>query len=705
MSTPIPCRTGIAARDTLILGRVLHDLRGYVETLYIGITVGLDAGRDPELEEFPNTTIDDLVRGIRYHAGRISELHPEADPFAGVVARLGAMADAVVTRLRDVWDGEPRAAARSRAARLHAETDGHEHPRITGELLVGSPFGPAGWVEYAEVVAAVDAHLPGGDAERAFFRLGSCLGQLHRPWVSVWAAPPGSNPHGASYQQYELLPKAYRLLDAAGAATGLHVPRVPVDRFVPAEHLQPFIDAILSRLPEGLLTLASSPVVGGGVADGPALPSPASGMDPERRRTLLAYLGKIDPERRLAGESDRWLEVVEAVRRLGAGPCRAVLLTGEPGTGKSELAAVIGRTRSVHSQTSTVAQKPPDTPTPPPDALPAAGQSEPQPKDKPRKARRKGSDDRGTARTETGIAPAFHRYSAARSTATDAVGPRGEWVGYAPKSGYSGVDPKGVAGLLKRYDGGTILVDEFADLSEEIQTLLLDVTEGKEVVPVGASGVAFAPNVRLVFATNKNVTAHIRRDLLDRIHVRVALPPLRDRVGDLFLLVGQFLSPTNYRLDLRTWELLLRSDWPGNVRQLKSLVENVLARADADGLAAPPDGGKKRKTERAALPFDYFASDEALTAVVALVSPDETVAETVVYPWLERLLRGWGYKPRERRPRATEAKGGMPSSPESVSALYRRMAELLLVSPSAVSRAVKRLRPPAEGGEEDTADE
>ncbi len=279
MSIITPCRVGIAARDALSLGRELHDLRGYVETLYVGISVGLEPGREPKLEEFPDETIRDLVRGIRYHAGRIAELYPEADGFARVASRVGAMADGVVTRLWEVWDGEPRADARSQAARLHVETDGLDQPGIASELLSRSPFGPAGWVAYAEAVAAVDAHLPGGEGERTFFRLGRCLQQMFRPWVSVWAAAtPGSNPHRAGYQRYDLLPEAYCLLDTAGAATGLHFPRVPVDRFVTADHLQPLIEATLARLPEGLLTLASPPVADGGAAVPlPPVAEPAAG--------------------------------------------------------------------------------------------------------------------------------------------------------------------------------------------------------------------------------------------------------------------------------------------------------------------------------------------------------------------------------------------------------------------------------------------
>ncbi len=232
-----------------------------------------------------------------------------------------------------------------------------------------------------------------------------------------------------------------------------------------------------------------------------------------------------------------------------------------------------------------------------------------------------------------------------------------------------------------------------------------------------------------------HVEAHIRRDLLDRIAVRIHLPPLRERVGDLFLLVMQFLGPTNYRLDFRTWVLLLSSDWPGNVRQLKGVLDNVVDRARFDGPAdgmpadgqgggtkkqsaveptagaheATADGGpdsvKKPRAERVILPYDYFATEPPLAAVAARVSPDEATAEKSVYLRLWDLLHGWGYKPRERSPRALGTKGEQPSTPGSGVTLPQRMAELLFVSPATVSRGLKRSRPSAEGGEADSTDD
>jgi DNA-binding NtrC family response regulator len=295
------------------------------------------------------------------------------------------------------------------------------------------------------------------------------------------------------------------------------------------------------------------------------------------------------------------------------------------------------------------------------------------------------------------ITPGFYRYTAARSSATDAVGPRAEWVGYAPHSGYSGVDPKGVQGLLERYKGGTILVDEFADLSEEIQTLLLDVAEGKAVVPVGIKGKAFVPDVRLVFATNKDVQTHIRPDLLDRIAVRIALPPLRERTGDVFLVVSQRLGETNYRLDFRTWELFLRFDWPGNVRQLRTVVGNAVDRARTEGpddrTSANRSGVTKPRKGRVVLPFGYFTADGLLAAVVARVSPDEDTAKRVVQKWLSDLLRGWGYKPRARSSRRSDTKGKQRSVPVPVKSLAKRMGELLDVMElnETVIREVKSL--------------
>ena len=82
----------------------------------------------------------------------------------------------------------------------------------------------------------------------------------------------------------------------------------------------------------------------------------------------------------------------------------------------------------------------------------------------------------------------FFRWQAGRSQSTDSVGPRSEWVGFAPESGFNAAPPKGQDGLLKSYEGGTIFVDEFAQLSLELQVFLLDATEGQHVAPLGPKG-------------------------------------------------------------------------------------------------------------------------------------------------------------------------------------------------------------------------
>jgi two-component system, NtrC family, response regulator GlrR len=145
-------------------------------------------------------------------------------------------------------------------------------------------------------------------------------------------------------------------------------------------------------------------------------------------------------------------------------------------------------------------------------------------------------------------------------------------------------------GAFAEADGGTIFLDEIGELPPELQPKLLGVLERREVKRVGASRAA-PIDVRVIAATNRGLRAEVnagrfRADLYYRLAVlEVRLPPLRERLDDLPLLVDELLAqvgaldrPERARLcSADGLAELARHSWPGNVRELRNYVERCLA--------------------------------------------------------------------------------------------------------------------------------
>ncbi|MCM1077313.1 MAG: sigma-54 dependent transcriptional regulator [Bacteroides sp.] len=142
-------------------------------------------------------------------------------------------------------------------------------------------------------------------------------------------------------------------------------------------------------------------------------------------------------------------------------------------------------------------------------------------------------------------------------------------------------------GYFEEADGGTIFLDEVAELPLTTQARLLRVLESGEFIKVGSSTVQKS-NVRIVAATNVDMAKAVaqgrfREDLYYRLStVSIQIPPLRDRGNDIVLLARKFASDfaERYTMPAITFDdsaraMLMRYRWPGNVRQLKNVVEQM----------------------------------------------------------------------------------------------------------------------------------
>ena len=144
-------------------------------------------------------------------------------------------------------------------------------------------------------------------------------------------------------------------------------------------------------------------------------------------------------------------------------------------------------------------------------------------------------------------------------------------------------------GLFEQAAGGTLFLDEVAELPLEMQSKLLRVLEERRMTPVGASR-EIAVDVRIVAATHRALREEVdsgrfRKDLMYRLRVvPIFLPPLRERRGDVELLLRFFLRQFNEagprrvdHISPEAMRALLNHAWPGNVRELRNVVEYAFA--------------------------------------------------------------------------------------------------------------------------------
>ncbi len=151
-------------------------------------------------------------------------------------------------------------------------------------------------------------------------------------------------------------------------------------------------------------------------------------------------------------------------------------------------------------------------------------------------------------------------------------------------------------GRFELADNGTIFLDEIGDMSPELQVKLLRAIQERKIERVGGT-TAIDVNIRILSATNKDLASSIehgsfREDLFYRLNViPIHIPPLRERIADIPLLVDHFQRKLeqramyDYKVKIfsdSAMEAMQRYSWPGNVRELENLIERLSVLVDGD---------------------------------------------------------------------------------------------------------------------------
>lgn len=174
-----------------------------------------------------------------------------------------------------------------------------------------------------------------------------------------------------------------------------------------------------------------------------------------------------------------------------------------------------------------------------------------------------------------------------------------EFFGYE-RGSFTGADRNGKPGLFELADQGTLFLDEIGELPLLLQPKLLRVLDSGEFRRVGGQA-ARQTDVRIIAATNRNLRKMVsqglfREDLFYRLNIiPIHIPPLRERKEDILVLADQFLDSYNRKYDtgkklsMQAQDYLTQYSWPGNIRELKNLIERLatVSRSDIISLKGP----------------------------------------------------------------------------------------------------------------------
>jgi len=271
-------------------------------------------------------------------------------------------------------------------------------------------------------------------------------------------------------------------------------------------------------------------------------------------------------------------------------------------------------------------------------------------------------------------------------------------------------------GAFEMADGGTIFLDEIAEMPSDIQVKLLRALESRTVRRLGGKK-EIDVDIRIVAATNRDVQKALAdNDLREDLYYRLAvvelfLPPLRERIGDIKLLANEFLARFAEQngkpmsgFDDAAWEWILSYNWPGNVRELKNAVERAVIMSRGDKIKAAdimprhlrrggdapmsitvPPGATLADTRRQ-LVLRAFAStngDYARTATIVGMTPADVRAE------IASLLNGTA---GAAQPTGSAANGAQAASRNIESAAPAGKAKVPAKASGAAAKAKARKR-------------
>jgi transcriptional regulator with PAS, ATPase and Fis domain len=203
-----------------------------------------------------------------------------------------------------------------------------------------------------------------------------------------------------------------------------------------------------------------------------------------------------------------------------------------------------------------------------------------------------------------------------------------EFFGYA-SGAFTGASRKGKIGVFEMADGGTVFLDEIGDMPLFMQSKLLRVIQEREVVRVGGSK-PVKIDARIIAATNKPLRELVeeelfREDLFYRLNVvEIELPPLRERREDIPLLVNmfnrRFAAKNKQPLKVISSEVIgkfLAYNWPGNIRELMNVLENMNVTAGGDLLESRsiPEYILRRMEQDAPLPASRLDLNDAIKKI------------------------------------------------------------------------------------------
>ncbi|HHW42735.1 MAG TPA: sigma 54-interacting transcriptional regulator [Desulfotomaculum sp.] len=219
-----------------------------------------------------------------------------------------------------------------------------------------------------------------------------------------------------------------------------------------------------------------------------------------------------------------------------------------------------------------------------------------------------------------------------------------EFFGYV-RGAFTGASSQGKAGLFEIADKGTLFLDEIGELPLTMQSKLLRVLETGEIQRLGSTAI-IKTNVRVIAATNRDLKAMVsqklfRSDLYYRLNViPIYLPPLRERPEDILALAHKFLEEFNRKYGLEKMfteqaiKAFLKYTWPGNIRELRNVVERLVITTSGDDLYFQNDpsvsGGISSKTENS-LP-------ETLETKIACKGTLKSVLEAVEEYYIRQVL-------------------------------------------------------------------